>query len=310
MRAACWALAVLLVLTVIGGDTRSILAPWRAALAQDIPRTELVRVQTADGVQLEGAFRPAAPPSEIGALLVHGFGGSFRSGVPASLGSALAQRGVSSLALNMRDHGCCTYAALFEDSVSDIGAGARFLHERGASRIVLIGHSLGVNRVAYYQAQLVDPAIRGLVLLAGVGNAHQVAVLAGGRATVELLDEAARRIAENDRADELMEVPFGPLGPPGRYLFTPRSLISHGGPSTNSDYFKWLPEIEPPLLMVHATADVFSFVQRPALAKQSAVRSARADIVYIEGADHEFSQHGAALAEVVARWLREVFGTP
>lgn len=298
-RTALWPLAILLFLASLGWDSRLTNLPAAT------PFAELVRVETTDGVRLEGAYRAGVPGSDVGLLLVHGFAGSFRSPLVADLGGALAQRGFSSLALNMRDHGCCTYTTLFEDSATDIGAGVVFLKQRGATRVILVGHSLGVNRITHYQAQLGDPTVRALVLLAGVGNAHQIAVLAGGRTTIEVLDEAARRIAENDRPNELMAVPFGPLGPPGNYLFTAPSLISNGGPNTKSDYFKWAPEIELPLLMVQASDDVYAVVQRPSLAKRAAVRAPRVDLVQVAGADHEFSQHGAALADIVAGWIGE-----
>lgn len=277
-------------------------APWKS--------TEPTRLSilTPDGVQLEGVHRPGGAGSDVGVLLVHGLGGTFEGPPISFLADLLAARGFSTLALNMRDAGCCTFTTLFEDNATDIDAGVQFLKEAGATRIVVAGHSLGTNRVTYYRAQIEDPAVRALVLLAGVGNTHQIALTfdvtgAGGQA----LAEAERRIAEDDAVDDLMEVPLGILG---RFYYTPWSLISNGGADTNSDQFRWLPHIDLPILIVQATRDALSPLQRPALAREAAIGSPRADLVYVEGADHGFIQHASRLADIIEEWIAQVLAVP
>ena len=263
-----------------------------------------VNVVTSDGVSLTGAHYAGGKRSDVGVLFVHGFTGSFDGPLLSSLTRSLAARGFSTLSLNMRDAGCCTFTTLFEDSALDIDAGVRFLREQGSSQVVLVGHSLGANRVTFYRAQIDDPAVSGLVVLAGVGNAYRVAAVLDvdgqGKA---VLAEAMRRLAENDRVDELLEVSVGTLG---TFSYTPASLVSHGGPDTNSDLFKWLPRVETPVLIVHATSDRFGPFQRPALARDVAVRSPRADLVYVEGADHTFTGHEEELTDILDAWFNQV----
>jgi len=263
---------------------------------------------TFDGARLEGGHRSAGARPDVGVLLVHGLGGTFEGPPVSFLADLLAARGFSTLALNMRDAGCCTFTSLFEDNATDIDAGVQFLKESGASRIVVAGHSFGTNRVTYYRAQIEDPAVTALVLLAGVGNAHRTALafdMTGAGA--QALAEAQRRIAEDDSADDLVEVPLGALG---RFYYTPLSLISNGGPETNSDQFRWLPHIDLPVLIVHATRDVLSAVQQPALAQEMAVGSPQADLVYVEGADHGFTQHAVELADTLEAWIAHVLALP
>jgi pimeloyl-ACP methyl ester carboxylesterase len=115
--------------------------------------------------------------------------------------------------------------------------------------------------------------------------------------------EAERRVAEGDGEGELIEVPLGILG---HFYYTPASLISNGGADTNSDHFRWLPLIDVPILIVHATRDAFSLVQQPALTRDAAIRSTRTDLVYVEGADHTFTQRAGELADIIDAWLLQV----
>lgn len=267
-------------------------------------RETQVNVVTSDGVSLAGAYHAGDGRSAVGVFFVHGLGGSFDGPPVSSIARSLAERGFSTLSLNMRDAGCCTFTSLFEDSALDIGAGVHFLTEHGVSRVVVVGHSLGANRVTFYSAQVDAPAVGGLVVLAGVGNAYQVATVldADGQGQV-VLAEAMRRLAEGDREDELLEVSVGALG---TFSYTAASLVSNGGPETNSDLFKWLPRIETPLLIVHATRDGFGPFQRPALARDVSVRSPRADLVYVEGADHAFTGHEDEISDILDAWINQV----
>jgi pimeloyl-ACP methyl ester carboxylesterase len=114
------------------------------------------------------------------------------------------------------------------------------------------------------------------------------------------LAEALRRLGDGDGLDELLEVPLGAYG---TFYYTPASLVSNGGPDTNSDLFRWVPTISLPLLIVHASRDAFSPFQRPELAQQSAVRSPRADLAYLEGGNHLFSGRAGEVTDILDGWL-------
>jgi pimeloyl-ACP methyl ester carboxylesterase len=119
------------------------------------------------------------------------------------------------------------------------------------------------------------------------------------------LAEAVRRVAQGANLDDFVEVPLGALG---TFYYTPLSLISNGGPNTNSDHLRWLPVIDVPVLVVHATQDTFSFIQQPVLAHEAAVAAPRADLVYIEGADHGFNGRIDELADLVESWMVQALG--
>lgn len=290
----------LLGLTPLAGDLPS---PSPSGSVRQ-PGSGPITLTTSDGVQLDGMYRTGGTESDIGLLFVHGFSVTFDSPPIAMLAEVLAARGYSTLSLNMRDAGCCTYTTLFEDNITDIDAGVQFLKEAGSTHIVLLGHSLGANRVTYYRAQVEDPAVRAIVLLAAVGNAFRVASAfdVQGRGA-QALAEASRRLADGDGLDELLEVPLGTYG---TYYYTPASLVSNGGPDTNSDLFKWLPAVSLPLLIVQGTSDAFLPFQQPELEQQSAIRAQRADLVYVEGANHAFADHADEVIDILDAWFGQV----
>jgi predicted alpha/beta-fold hydrolase len=87
-------------------------------------RTEPIRLQTTDGIWLDGVLRQPHPDQiEAGVLMVHGYGGNFYSGIMSFLPEALAEHGFTTLALNMRDHDLGPKKNLFEENLQDIATG-------------------------------------------------------------------------------------------------------------------------------------------------------------------------------------------
>lgn len=64
----------------------------------------------------------------------------------------LAERGLASLGLNTRYLGS-DVSLILERAIQDLGAGVRWLHQRGYDRIILVGNSGGAALVSLYQAQ-------------------------------------------------------------------------------------------------------------------------------------------------------------
>src|SRR5204862_6918586 len=120
--------------------------------------------------------------------------------------------------------GCCLYRSPFEASALDIEAGVSFLRAVGAERVILVGHSLGANQVAYYAGSSGDRSIGGIVLLAAPGNMHDRGFEVGGPPAATMLAEAARLLEAGDPA-VLVTVPLGL----SRFSFTAQSLVSNGG---------------------------------------------------------------------------------
>lgn len=64
----------------------------------------------------------------------------------------LAERGIACMGLNSRYVGNDT-VLLMERVIQDLGAGVRYLRERGYQRVILIGNSGGAALASFYQAQ-------------------------------------------------------------------------------------------------------------------------------------------------------------
>src|SRR6266568_3307987 len=143
---------------------------------------EQVALRTADGILLDGVlYRPAANSRPTAILLVHGFGSNFYSGYFPLLGRTAAEQGYAALALNMRDHDTGPKVSDFADNQADIAAGLDCLRKLGYARFVLLGQSMGTNRVLYYQVTTGDPTIAASLLVSGPGNLFEWNVWQLGR---------------------------------------------------------------------------------------------------------------------------------
>jgi len=292
---ACRCLILLLSsLPALGCATATPPPPWIVA-------TELVQLTTTDGVRLAGAvWRPAGPPGGSPAvLLVHGYGGNFYAGWPG-LARALAAWGHLTMALNMRDHDLTPQTSLFEDNRTDIEAGVDFLMRAGAPSVVLIGHSMGTNRVLYYQAETQDPRVHAVLLMAGPGNLLEWNIhLFGRERALAVLAEAQRWVQEG-RGQELMLVDLGPLG---KTLYSAAHVVSLRGPETRSDPFQNIARIRPPILILHGTADRLA---DPAVAwrlKDAAVASSNAQLHLIPDLGHDLPGSPEAILPILRPWV-------
>lgn len=264
---------------------------------------EQVRLRTEDGVSLDGiVYRPAAKPHPTAFLLVHGFGSNFYGGFFPLFARAAAEQGYSSLALNMRDHGTGPKVYDFHDNEADVAAGLAFLRKLGHPKLVLLGQSIGTNRVLYYQAAMADPSIVATVLVSGPGNLFEWNVWQFGRQKAQATVDEALALQAAGREDQLMLVDLGPLG---KALYTPRYLLSLRGPNARSDPYKNIQKVTNPILIVQGTADKLIESGIAGRLQRAATSSRKADLIYFDGADHAFQGHEVALAQHVLDWLEK-----
>ena len=279
-----------------------------AAIAQ-APATpavtlEQVALTTSDGVRLSGiVYRPAAVPSPVGLMLVHGFGGNFYESYFPYLGQAAAQHGMIALALNMRDHDSGPKTSDFTDNQADIAAGVKHLHGLGVKKIVLLGQSMGTNRVLYYQAASGDRTVAATVLVSGPGNLFQWNVWQfGQKKAQETVSEALRMQAEG-RDRDLMLVDLGPLG---KALYSPRYLLSLRGPTAKSDPYQNIQKVKNPVLILQGKADKLIEPEIAERLHKAAANNPNVAVQYVEGANHGFSSQQPLLTDRVLNWIKSV----
>ncbi len=292
---------------LLGGGTLCAAVPAltsSASAAAVACTVEQVALRAADGALLNGIlYRPAAHPRSAAFLLVHGFGANFYEAYFPSFAQATAKHGYVSLALNMRDHDTGPKVSDFADNEVDIAAGADYLRKLGHSKLVLLGQSIGTNRVLYYQAARRDPAVVATVLVAGPGNLFEWNVWQFGWEAAQATVDEALRLQKTGRGQQVMVVDLGPLG---KALYTPRYLLSLRGPDARSDPYQNIQKVTNPVLIVQGKSDKLVQPDIADRLRRAATSSARVELIYLEGADHSFRGQEAVLSDRILAWLKEV----
>jgi pimeloyl-ACP methyl ester carboxylesterase len=177
------------------------------------------------------------------------------------------------------------------------------LAQRGATHIVLLGQSLGTNRVLFYLAETQDPRVGYLILMAPPGNLLEWNIRTSGRErALAVLAEAEQRVREH-RGGEMMLVDLGPLG---KALYSADHIVSLRGPNSRSDPFRNIARVQVPILILHGTADRLA---EPAvsLRLQAAAMAAQSVQVHlIPGADHALPRRPSELLPILEPWLDTV----
>jgi len=277
--------------------------PEAVPAAKPAVSVELISLRTSDGVRLDGVLYRPAKPGPVGLMLVHGYGGTFYGAYFRQLGPAAAEQGITTLALNMRDHDTGPKVSDFADNQTDIATGVAHLRSLGLRKIVLLGQSMGANRVLYYQAASADPAIVATVLVSGPGNLFQWNVWQFGRENAQESVDEALRLRTAGQARDLMLVDLGPLG---KALYTPRYLLSLRGPEAKSDPYQNISKVKNPVLIMQGKADNLIEPDIAERLRKAASDNTKVTVVYVEGADHGFSQQQPALVERVLAWIKAV----
>ena len=262
---------------------------------------EMVRLQTSDGIKLTGILRqPHLVRNNAGVVMIHGYSGNFYSGIMAFLPEALTDCGFATLALNMRDHDQVPKKNLFEENRYDIAAAVNEMARRGYHPMYLYGHSMGTNRVLYYQKVTKDPRIAGIILTGPPGNLYKWNIRIFGQESAARVLGHALELKENGKGNEWMLIDLGPLG---KTLYTADHLVSLRGPETVSDPFKNIAKISKPILIVHGLADRLALPEVTDQLRQSAGTETQVKVVKIAGADHRFLGSQQELSDTICRWL-------
>ncbi len=177
---------------------------------------ELVTIDTADGVELDGAmYQPKAAQKgrRASILMVHGLTWNFYRGPSRWLPPLLADDGYACLSLNMRDHDL-SEPKDFELAHRDLRAGIDFLESRGSAEIVLLAHGFACNKVVCYAGLSGDHRPRRCVLTTlGAVKAYRPEIWAmvlrsapAMRGATLIVQGAADPLIEaHARADELLD---------------------------------------------------------------------------------------------------------
>jgi pimeloyl-ACP methyl ester carboxylesterase len=258
-------------------------------------------------------------------LHIHGASSNFyRSQFLDQLADELNDKGYCFLSGNTRGHDIINnvYAKdpmasrhlgvafeIFEDCLLDLRAWLGFLQERGYEQAILLGHSFGALKVAYYQSETADARVKALIFLSPADQGFWMEAL--GSEMEKTLSWASDMVSKG-AGESLFS---GPLIPYPMSAATIHSLFV----SKKSDIFKFgrpdeqwetIERLDCPILAVMGTvaehtapspAEVMSIL------RSKAVSSPSCDTVVLEGAPHNYRGYEAQVAQLILGWVNEVF---
>lgn len=288
---------------------------------------ELVQVVAPDGVRLDGALHAPAEQQpdldlEIDAFIcLHGTGSNFYgSSLMAAMLPRLLQTGASVLAVNTRGHDIVSTALtvdgrrlqgaayeVVDECRHDVAAWVGFLGQRGVSRLVVVGHSLGAVKAVYSLAHELPPAVRALVAVSPPRLSHSHFLnCPQARQFIDEYELAESHLAQG-RPESLMQVRF-----PLAYLVTAAGYVDKYGPAERYNILKYVNRIACPMLITFGTAELqhgVAFQGLPESLEAERVRGARLRVAIVPGADHLYTGTQAELVERIVVWLRSLRST-
>jgi alpha-beta hydrolase superfamily lysophospholipase len=274
---------------------------------------ELVSVESEDGILHAGAvIRPAARAvTPFAVVWVHGLTGSFCEPHALRIGRGLAAAGHTFITGNNRGHDVGIWIRprdgerrlaggaweAFDESPQDVGAWITYAVSLGFPGVVLIGHSLGSLKVAYYQAQRQDARVVGLVAASPPVGA--------GRMDPDLVARVTAMVAEG-RGEELIVT-----GGPTPRLFSAQTYL--GRRRTNLDVYGFhtptpaIERIRCPILALYGTNEpMVGTAAELQTIKRNAIGAPRVDTAMIEGADHVYTGRETDVVNVLSEWLATI----
>ena len=281
---------------------------------------ELVKVQTTDGVRLDGALSsPRNAASDRLVICLHGVGGNFYgSRMMAELAEAIVGEAVACLRVNTRGHDYCytgmsrmgvrrlgaAYERL-EQCVEDIDAWMGWAQAR-YQQVILLGHSLGALKAVYFQ-RFGDHGLLQRVIAVSPPRLSYRAFMAGQRSAEFRQSIAnARTAVEQGEPERLVDVtvPF-PL------LITAESYLDKYGEQEKYDLESMVSGLTLPTDFIYGGHELeFSGVAFAGLyqsIEQIGIREGLENLISVQkvvDADHMYTQHTPQLIELILPLIR------
>ncbi len=261
---------------------------------------ELVYLSTSDGYENEGLlWSPPGEPKKLGAVLVHGWTywhdprvrtRGFCGKHMAAVAERLAKDGVPAvLTMNRGFHA----PEFFNDCVIDFQTNIDFLVSRGCEEVVIIGHSLGGAKCAYFAGEVGHPHVRGVVLMSAIPSSYNFS------GKEELIIEARRQIAAGH---EHIILPFED----GRTiaLDEANSLIHSFENAYRGTTLDAARKIKMPLFSFAAERE-WAWFQEVTKGLSADAQGAWVETEILQGArNHTYSGYESQMAEQVASWVQ------
>lgn len=284
---------------------------------------ELVRTLTPDGMRLDGALLAGDEVSHRpvdAALCLHGVGANFyTSSALEAVAPAIRRLGISVLLANTRGHDSLYTASVamgrrrqgaavetVDDCRLDVAGWCKFLVDRGLSRILVIGHSLGAIKAVYSQAH--EPTSSVVGLIAASPPRLSCRAFKNSLESASFFDslDTAEQLVQAGREDELFVAKF-----PFPLLISATSYIDKYGPAERYNILDFAGRVSTPALYTYGSRELESgsiaFAGlAEALAKLPEKRGSL-EVEVIPGADHNYTGCGDSLAAAMSKWIGRYF---
>ncbi|PIY69213.1 hypothetical protein COY90_01980 [Candidatus Roizmanbacteria bacterium CG_4_10_14_0_8_um_filter_39_9] len=294
---------------------------------------QLVRTITSDGLELAGFF--VRGKSDIAVLHIHGTAGDFYTHKFIELeGHLLSKKKISFLTVNTRGHGvyadirkhvkgkiewfpCGGGFETFEDCILDIQAWIDFLTKQGIKKIILQGHSLGAQKVLYYQYKAKNPQVVGQIHLSPQNDAGYMLIKYGDQKYGEI-DQTIKKLIKDGKGRDLL--------PPELSIICPMSATTYSGylvedgagtlhPYHNPHSKNWnaFEDIKEKSLVVFGENDTFinhSCKSKSVKAIVAVLKSKKIKdltVKVIKEANHSYIGTEGRLIKAISDWLETMF---
>ncbi len=285
------------------------LALAQAGVAAEV-KTKLAGLTLNANLEKSGEW-PAGPV----VLLTHGTLAHRGMEITSGLQAMLAERDVSSLAINLSLGIDDRSAAMYDcptphthkhtDAVSEIAAWVDWLKEQGVQNAAILGHSRGGNQVARYAGGQADPIVNNVILVAPqTWEAPYVAEDYAKRYKTPLqpLLAKAQALIGEGKGTELM----GPMG----FIYcedtraSADAVVSYYAPDRDMDTPQLLSRIAAPVLVIAGSEDkvVAGLIEKT----EPLADGDKVELLVVDGADHFFRDlYAEEIADVVAERIGE-----
>ncbi|MGB7444410.1 MAG: alpha/beta hydrolase [Coleofasciculaceae cyanobacterium] len=282
---------------------------WFQVGKSDVSQSaEMVTVQTSDGRNLVGFLWGGGDSQANQTVVLHVRG---KTGTPITeplftkLAEVYNQNQIAALVIELRRSGYGgSMQATSSMDVDDIDAFVNLLCQRGYTRIILSGQSLGSNSIMRYQVQCHHPNVVALVHMAPTQDcADWLKKHIGSDVYQSLLTQAKTAVAEGCGNQGLIgKPPYQNMLSPQR----PDSWLSWWSPEADTANLKTIGKVDIPMLLLCGSQDFFNDRDRLNQLQAAATRSPVTDIIWYEGCGHNFANFERKTAEDVVSWLNKL----
>ncbi len=245
-------------------------------------------------------------------LLTHGTLTHAGRSTYANLQQLLADRGISSLAINLSlglddrhgEYDCKTpHRHRHEDAVGEIGFWLNWLKKQGANDITLMGHSRGGNQTAWFSVEQDDPAVKRVVLIAPATWNYDAEKAdykkKYGQSIEPILAKAEKLVAEGKGDTLIKNINFIYCKDTSA---TANAVVSYYKNEPRMDTPTLLKDAKKPTLVVIGSADT---VVTDLEEKMNGVESEQVTVTVVDGAGHFFRDFFAEdLADNAAEFIK------